>query len=171
MTTNQNLSVMTELQPIAKRMREREEQIIHGKNNVRNSMCEVLTIAVEQGQDITLVKAKLGKHSTWDEWRAAHVPNLTHDDAAKCERLSKENSQRHLGQWMFIFTPPKEVQEEDAIKRLPPNEREVLWGRITKLNNTLATINLSEWTEQDKELTRHELEPTAKMLWPDRFSG
>jgi hypothetical protein len=170
MTTNPNLSIMTELQPIAKRMREREEQIIHGKNGVRNAMCEVLAIAVEQGQDITLVKAKLGKHSTWDEWRAAHVPNLSAEDASKCERLSKENTERSLGQWMFIFNAPKEVAE-DGVKRLPPNEREVLWGRIAGLNKVIHTIDIEAWTETDKELTRHELEPTARLLWPKRFES
>jgi hypothetical protein len=169
MTTNQNLSVMTELQPIAKRMREREELINCGKLRVRSEMCDVLAIAVEQGQDITLVKAKLGKHSTWDEWRAAHVPNLTHDDACKCERLSKENTERNLGQWMFIFNEHKQLA--DSVNRLPPNEREVLWGRIAKLNSTFTTIDIEAWTEQDKELTRRELEPTARLLWPERFKG
>ena len=160
---------MTELQPIAKRMREREEQIIHGKKSVRTNMVEVLAIAVEQGKDATLIKAKLGKHSTWDEWRAVHVPNMSAEDAAKYVRLSQEWSERMSGQWMFLFNEAQPHESHEP-KRLPPNDREILWGRITKLNNTLATINLSEWTEQDKELTRHELEPTARLLWPERFN-
>lgn len=170
MTTNTNLSILTELQPIAKRMREREEQIIHGKTGVRNAMCEVLAIAVEQGQDITLIKAKLGKHATWEEWRQAHVPNLSSEDAAKCVRLSQEHKERSLGQWMFLFNDPAQHDTDDTTKRLPPNEREVLWGRINKLNNTLRVIDIESWTDTDKDLTRKELEPTAKLLWPDRFN-
>ena len=168
MTNNENLSIMTELHPIAKRMREREEQILAGKKNVRANMGEVLAIAVEQGKDATLIKAKLGKSATFADWCAAHVPNMSIEDSAKYVRLSQEWTERMAGQWMFLFqeNEPRSINEP---KRLPPNEREVLWGRIAKLNSALTTIDIEAWTEQDKELTRHELEPTAKLLWPERF--
>ena len=159
---------MTELQPIAKRMREREELILAGKKNVRANMSEVLAIAVEQGKDATLIKAKLGKHATFADWCAAHVPNMSIEDSAKYVRLSQEWTERMAGQWMFLFNEAQ-PHNHDEVKRLPPNERERLWGIATKLNKAINTIDIETWTEQEKELTRHELEPTAKLLWPERF--
>ena len=170
MTNNENLSIMTELHPIAKRMREREEQIKHGKKLVLNHVCETVALGAEQGRDVTLVKSRLGKHSSWDEWRAAHVPNMSLDESLLYERMSKENAERNLGQFFFPFLPSNRTRLEDAVQRLPPNAREVLWARIAKLNSALTTIDIEAWTEQDKELTRHELEPTAKLLWPERFA-
>lgn len=164
-----NLSILTELQPIAKRMREREEIIIKGKRDVQANVCEVLGHAVEQGQDITLVKSKLGKGATLDQWLAVHVPTLPVDTAAKYVRLSHERKEQDAGQWMFLFVEPQTKQLTETVTRVKPGEREVLWSRIVDLNKVIKASDVARWSEPDRELIRAELEPTAKLLWPERF--
>lgn len=165
---NETLAVVTELQPIARRMRERQEQINRDKANVYDKIGDLIARAQEQGQDILSAKAKLGKKIKWTDWLQAHVPTLSEHDASKYERLTNEQLSDPR-QCMFAFLPPADKQSDVEVERTKPNAKEFIWRKISTLRNAIKTFNIGAWAKPDIELTKRELEPVAKALWPEKF--
>jgi len=165
---NNSLQVITELQPIARRMRERQEEINRGKRDAFARMGDVIASVFEQGQDITLAESKLGKAMTLDDWLSGHCPALNSTEAKRYQRVSKERLT--VEQCRFLFTDfNADVKQIETPQRIPPNPRESLWGKIAKLGSAFKAIDLSAWSKTEIDLTRAELEPVAKKLWPERF--
>lgn len=163
---NETLALVNQLQPIAKRMRDRQEQIEHGRQSALNQMSEVIALAAEQGQDCLLVKVKLAKSIKWSEWLSSHVPNLREADASKYERISTEQISS-IRQGIFAFLPSPESQPREDRDR--PKIWETAWGFISKLKSIAAETPLTNWPQRQVALTRQELEPIAKQLWPEKF--
>lgn len=163
---NITLAINTELKPIAAAMRARQEQIEKDKRDVYGRIGSLVASAQEQGAAVALVKAKLSKNISFEDWLHAHVPNLTAQDAAKYERINYEQL-TDPRQCIFAFLPPAEAKDKEH--RIPPSPREVLWTGVTRLMKAFELANIEEWDETDKDLTRRELEPMARTLWPERF--
>lgn len=166
MTTNETLVINNELKPIAAAMRARQEQIEKDKRDVYGRIGSLVASAQEQGADVLLVKAKLSKNMAFEDWLHAHVPNLTIQDAAKYERITHEQL-TDPRQCIFAFLPPSEAKEKDT--RIPPSPREIVWAGAVKLMKAFEFANVESWDEREKDLTRKELEPLVKTLWPERF--
>lgn len=160
------LANINDLQPIAQRMRERQESIEADKRDVFGRIANLIGLAAEQGQDCLLAKTKLGKHLRWSDWLRAHVPQLSEDDAAKYERISTEQLVDPR-QCVFAFLPPAERKAIE--QRLPAKPFEVVCGCITKLKSTLRDEPIDQWPQDRLEIARGELEPVVKVLWPNRF--
>lgn len=166
---NETLAAVTELQPIARRMRDRQEQINRDKSNVYEKIGDLIATAQEQGQDILTAKAKLGKKVKWSEWLHAHVPTLSEHDATKYERLTTEQLSDPR-QCMFAFLPAADRQADVEVERIKPNAKEFIWRKISTLRNAIKTFNISAWEQHEIELTKKELEPVARALWPEKFN-
>jgi hypothetical protein len=163
---NTTLAINTELKPIAAAMRSRQEQIEKDKRDVYGRIGSLVASAQEQGADVAMVKAKLSKNISFEDWLHAHVPNLTSQDAARYERIAHEQL-TDPRQCIFAFLPPSEAKEKDT--RIPPSPREVVWAGAVKLMKAFELANIEEWDEREKDLTRKELEPMARTLWPNKF--
>lgn len=163
---NTTLAINTELKPVAAAMRARQEQIEKDKRDVYGRIGSLVASAQEQGADVLMVKAKLSKTMSFDDWLKAHVPNLSAQDAAKYERITHEQL-TDPRQCIFAFLPPAEAKE--AEKRTPPSPREVVWAGAVKLMKAFEFANVESWDEREKDLTRKELEPLARTLWPNKF--
>jgi hypothetical protein len=164
---NTTLAINTELKPVAAAMRARQEQIEKDKRDVYGRIGSLVASAQEQGAAVALVKAKLSKNISLEDWLHAHVPNLTAQDAAKYERIAHEQL-TDPRQCMFAFLPPSEAKDKET--RTPPSPREVVWAGAVKLMKAFELADIKSWDETEKDLTRRELEPMAKTLWPDRFA-
>jgi hypothetical protein len=165
---NETLAALTELQPIARRMRERQEQIERDKSKVYDNIGNLIASAQEQGQDILTAKAKLGKKVKWSDWLHAHVPSLSEQDATKYERLTTEQLSDPR-QCMFAFLPNAERKDDVEVERTKPNAKEFIWRKISTLRNAIKTFDIGTWAAPDIELTKKELEPVARALWPEKF--
>lgn len=150
------------MQPIAARLREREEQIAAGKRSMMQNMTDLVVLAGDQGRDILLAKTKLGKALRWSDWLGSHVPNLPESQAAKYERVATEQL-TDPRQCVFAFLPPAE--HEPKAERLKPAVWERSWGlasRLTKVVDGAPDTMLNK--------VRTCLEPMARRLWPDKFA-
>ena len=161
------LAQINDLQPIARRMRERQEQIEADKKEAFKRIGDLIVLAAEQGQDCLLAKTKLGKNLKWSDWLHAHVPQLSEADAAKYERITTEQL-IDPRQCVFAFLPPAE-RDTAPTERTPPKSFEVVAGYITKLKATLRDDPIEKWPQDRVALTRKELEPLVCKLWPERF--
>lgn len=166
---SEHLQHINELQPIAARMRERQEQINAVRRGVLAQMATLIALGAEQGRDCLLSKTKLGKALKWSEWLHAHIPNLHADDAAKYQRITEEQLEdpRQCFFAFFDSVPRRAIAQEK--QRAKPAVWEMAWGWVSKLKRTVTADKLGKWPEEQVELTRQELEPTARALWPERF--
>lgn len=164
---NDQLQHINDLKPIAQRMRERQEVIIKRKADVYAHIGELVSLASEQGRDCLLAKTKLGKLLRWSDWLNAHVPNITEDEAHKYERITTEQLSDPR-QCVFAFLPPHESEPKPA--RTPPKAWERAWGFVTKLKSIIQPTEIKSWPASQVDLTRHELEPAARALWPEKWS-
>ena len=163
---NEKHIAINDLQPIARRLREREEVIAAKKRAVFEHIGELTGLAAEQGQDLLLAKTKLGKHLRWSEWLGAHVPNLPEQQASKYERIATEQL-RDPRQCVFAFLPP--IEKDITPARTPPKVWERVWGFVHKVQSALRDAPLEKWPENQVEQTKREIEPVAKALWPEKF--
>jgi len=159
------LATLSALSPLARTLRERQEQIEAKLRNWHGLTADLVSDAAEQGRDILHAKTKLGKHLRWSDWLHAHVPNLTEAQAAKYERIAVEQLSDPR-QCVFAFLPPRET--EPQVKRLPPAAWESAWSHLTKLKSAVETVNT--WPREQVELTKAELAPLVKALWPEGVS-
>ena len=158
---------INDLQPIAARMRSREEDITSKKSDLFGLLGELTALAVEQGQDVILARTKLNNVLRWSEWLQAHVPNLPEQQAAKYVRLATEQL-RHPREVVFAFVPQVEAEQKE--QRTSPKPWEMVWGYIHKLKTKLKDEPMRDWPAAQRDLTRTELEPIAKELWPENFN-
>lgn len=158
MNTIQNkLSTIATLQDIAKSLRERQELIESKLKKFQEVTADLLGDGIEQGKELALAKAKLGRAIKWSDWLAAHVPNITEVQAAKYGRLATEDI-TDLRQAVFAFLTPAEVQ--DTAKRLPPAEWEKSWGYL----RSLERIKFNAWPSDQQTLAKERLESVAKNM-------
>jgi hypothetical protein len=165
---NNTAVIINELNPIAATLRDREEQISGIKRDVLTRMGEGLGLMAEQGRDITLAKTKLGKAFRWGEWLRIHVPNLPEGLAGKYERIANEQL-ADPRQCVFAFLPPNESTGKADEPRLNPAAWETALGYVGKLRRTLRDSPITQWPEEQRRLAASELEPLARVLWPERF--
>ena len=155
------LAQINDLQPIAKRLREREEQITSKKKSMLANIGELIAFASDQGQDIILAKTKLGKALKWGDWLTAHVPNMDELQAAKYERVATEqlNDPR---QCVFAFLPPSDNSSSTAleVQRIKPAAWEIAAGCIYKF----MRIPIEGWPHEQLENTRGELKSAVERL-------
>ena len=165
--SQETLTAINDLQPIAKRLREREEQIEAGKRNLFERISDLTELAYEQGRDLILAKTKTGKVLKFSEWLRIHVPNLHAQQAAKYERVATEQL-TDPRQCIFAFLPAEEGNR-DLPARMKPKPWELGWGYMHKLSSIIKTKLLLDWPSQQREYLAQELEPVARELWPERF--
>jgi hypothetical protein len=166
--SQETLTAINDLQPIAKRLREREEQIESGKKHLYEHISELTGLAYEQGRDLITAKTKTGKTVRFSEWLHIHVPNLPIEQATKYERVATE--QLHdPRQCIFAFIPAA-----DAGNRLPvrakPSAWELGWGYAHRLLTLTSLKPIDGWPDKQRECLATELQPIAKALWPEKFS-
>jgi len=163
------LAAINDLQPIAHRLRDRQEQIDKGKQHLCENIAELTSLAYEQGRDIILAKTKTGKTIKFSEWLHIHVPTLQLSQAGKYERVATEQL-TDPRQCIFAFLP-----EADVKKLLParckPAPWEVGWGFAHRLHSLAAATPICDWPTQQRDYLAQELEPLARELWPARFAG
>ncbi len=165
--SQETLAAINDLQPIAKRLREREEQIEAGKTNLYAKIGELTELAYEQGRDLLLAKTKTGKAVKFSEWLHIHVPNLGAQQASKYERVAVEQL-TDPRQCIFAFLPPGD-EARDLPTRSKPAPWEVGWGYASRLISLTKTKPIADWPSQQREYLATELEPLAKTLWPEKF--
>lgn len=166
MSTNTQAIAINSLQPIAKRLRDRQEQIESTKAKTINELGELIGLIAEQGQDILLAKTKLGRTLKWSEWLTAHVPGLPEQMAARYERVSTEMI-TDPRQALFAFFPSE--HRSAAPKRIAPAAWESFAGIVRKAETVCRTQPLNTWPVEQIQQTRAKLEPIVKALWPDKF--
>lgn len=162
---NPKLQAINALAPVAKRLRERQEQINAKLRKWQEITCAAISDAADQGRDIVDAKTKLNGGLRWSEWLHAHVPTLSDAQAVKYERLAVEQL-TDLRQCVFALLPPSEHEAQPERDKAPTWE--VAWGYITKLKRLIDKPD--EWTEQRLHLARAQLAPLVKKLWPEGFS-
>lgn len=158
------LPALTDLAPIAQRLRNREEEITAGKRNMMDNISTLVSLATEQGRDLVLAKTKLGKHLRWSEWLKAQVPNLPEAQAAKYERIATEQL-TDARQAVFAFLP---APDRDATpERMKPEVWETAWGFAAKLTKLTRDKPIAEWPDEQKEGLWDVLRPIVAELRPD----
>ena len=167
-TQSDKLAAINELNSLAADMRDRQEAICSAVRNVTKDMSDAIALAAEQGQDCLKAKIKLPKGVRWSEWLRAHVPNMDEAQAARYERVSTEHID-DVRQCIFAFFPP--TPQKQIVERIKPNPWEHAWGYVSKFKRTLIDAPINDWPAAQVEATRNELEPVAKVLWPERFTG
>ena len=165
---NDKLASINELAPIAKRMRDREERILHQRNKAIAEIGETVALIQEQGRDIVMAKTKLGKALRWSEWLENHVPTLPEALAARYERVATEQLSDPR-QCVFAFLPPAE--REPKPERTAPASWETAWGYVHKLTKVIRDEPITTWPAEQVAATRAEIEPLARLLWPERFAA
>lgn len=161
---NTNLQIATQLAPIAKQMRERQEQIERDKSDVYARIGNLVALASDQGRDCLLAKVKLGKAMRWSDWLHAHVPNLSEQDAAKYERISTEQISDPR-QCVFAFLPER-TQSEDKPERSKPSFFEAVLTHTYKLEALAKVQPVDQWPQDQQEAARVRLRPIVSALWP-----
>lgn len=164
--SNNKLATISELQTLAREMRDGQELINDRKRDLLANMGELIALAAEQGQRCLLAKTKLHKTLRWSDWLQSHVPNLPEQEAAKYERISTEQI-TDVRQGLFAFLPPTEAKKIE--ERTPPSKWEAAWGFVEKLKKAITAEPLDKWPKTQVELTKSQLEPVAKQLWPEKF--
>ncbi len=168
--TKTDLQTLNGLQPIAQRMRERQEQLQTGKRTLHAGVADLLVLAQEQGKDILLAKTKLGSRLKWSEWLSAHVPNLDETEARKYERLCTEQLS-DVRKVAFAFLPPSEKEStQPETPRTKAGPWETLYGFAQKMRRNARGLDLSKWPKAMKDATRNELEPICQQLFPERWT-
>ncbi len=164
---NNTLQTVKELTPIAKTLREREEQITSIKRDVISRMSEGLGLMADQGRDLLLAKTKLGKTFRWSEWLKANVPNLPETTASKYERIATEQL-ADPRQCVFAFLPAPEKQGATE-QRDTPSPWESVYKHAWSMRKVIRDNPPDQWPQEQRTLAAKELEPLAKVLWPDKF--
>lgn len=165
-TEQTKLAAIHELNSLARSMRDRQEAINASVRRVTTDMSEAIALAAEQGQDCLRAKIKLPKGVRWSEWLKAHVPTLDESTAAKYERVSTEHLD-DVRQCLFAFFPP--AQQKQIAQRTPPQPWESAWGLVSKFKRALIDAPIDGWPREQVNAARDELEPVARLLWPERF--
>jgi len=163
---NDKLAAINELAPLAKRMREREENIQRQRNKAVAEIGETVALIQEQGRDIVAAKAKLGKAVRWSEWLVNHVPTLPEALASRYERVATEQL-TDPRQCVFAVLLPE--NREPKPERIEPAAWETAWGYVHKLARVIRDEPFEKWPDAQVRATRAEIEPLAKKLWPERF--
>ena len=163
------LAIINELQPIAARMRERQETI-NAEQTTLNGQISTLVLSVwDQARDCLVVKAKLPRTIKWSEWLGAHVPQLSSGDASKYERILAEQLDDPR-QCLFAFLPP--AKQTTRSKRATPPQHELAWACVAKLARLIRDNPLDKWPARQLDLLREQLLPIVRSLWPrSEFAG
>lgn len=161
---NNKLKTANDLAPIAKQMRERQEQIEHDKTDVYARIGNLVALASEQGRDCLLAKVKLGKSMRWSDWLHAHVPNLSEHDAAKYERISTEQLSDPR-QCVFAFLPER-TDAQAKTERAKPSFFETVLSHTYKLEALAKVQPVDQWPQDQQEAARVRLRPIVAALWP-----
>lgn len=163
------LATINELQPIAKRLREREEQIGSKINNVRAHMGDALVLFAEQGRDIITVETKLAGHLSVPEWLKFHVPTLPIERARKYKRVATEQLNERQVAFLFYEEDQSQKQLEDTTKTATRKPWDFVWHKVHALTIQLDDFKPETWPAQQFELTRTELEPLMRKFFPEKF--
>jgi hypothetical protein len=161
---NERIQIASELNDIARQMREREEQILHAIKQSKDTLYSVVPLIVEQGGATALVETKLGGVMTLDSWLTGNVPSLSTSRAKKYKRYAQAGvDERQVLLLGFSGEAPAHVQHEER-----PRWQVALtaFGRLRKIVRDGA---LDSFDDGKLTAARRELEPVAKKLWPERF--
>jgi hypothetical protein len=156
------IALNSELKTVAETMRDREDEILALQSNLRGNIIELSKLAIEQGQSLLLVEARLPKSVNLDQWIKSHVPQMPTERAGKYKRAAKESLDQ--SQTIFIFvdrTQNKNIGFKQEIERAPAKMWERAWGYLTKFKRD---VQPNEWPREKIELTRQELTPTIEAL-------
>lgn len=171
MTDPTRAIALNELAPIGQRIREREEVINARLRGMQAEAADLCLLARDQGADLLLAETKLRmtKAATLDEWRQCHCPNLSTERVAKYKRVAKEGlAGPQLV--MLLDDTPHDTNEEQP-QRTPPVVYERVWGAVRNIYRQLRDQPIDRWPPVQVDLTRKELEPLARQLWPERFQA
>lgn len=174
MTDPTRAIALNELAPIGQRIREREELINAKLRETRQNIADINLLARDQGADFLVAetKLKLTKVATLDEWRQCHCPNVPSDRVPKYKRVAKEGLAG--GQLVLLLDdvkPEQPTEQQQQQDRTPPVIYDRVWGAVRNIYRQLRDEPLDKWPEVHIELTRRELEPLARQLWPERFQA
>jgi len=165
---NQSLAAIHEMVPVATRMRSRQEEIDAEMRQIVQHMGSAIGLATEQGSDCMLGISRL--RALWPAWLHAHVPNLPEKMARKYMRISQEQLRDNRQCWFALF-PPSEENKTSLVEceRTPSQAWKITWSLADKLLHVFKDSPIDTWPENQVNLTRRNLEPVARLLWPERF--
>lgn len=162
---NERIQAASELNSIAREMREREEQILHAIKQSKDTLYSVVPLIVEQGGATALVETKLGGLMTLDSWLSGNVPNLSTSRAKKYKRYAQAGvDERQV--LLLGFNAETPTGQPTHTERPRWQVALTAFGRLRKIVRDGA---LDSFDDGKLTAARRELEPVAKKLWPERF--
>ena len=159
-----------ELHRLAREINDRESTILLIRSKVEEALRPAGPEIIMQGQ--TLLRAKvLIPHGLWLDWLAANCPQLS---ARNAQRYMARASNTTLSFFYHLLCDPEPASGEKPPPRQWPPYVEAI-GRAGKLAGQVRSLvekfPIERWPEEGRQRLREEIEPLARMLWPEKFPG
>jgi len=134
--SQQSFQITSEVAPIGKELRERQESFLHTLKKFNALTAELIGDAAEINRLVLLAKTKLDGQLKFSVWLNSHVPNLEAKQAEKFSRIADEGLST-ARECLFILLPPAERKSVSEFPRTKPSAWEIQWGHAQKLSNAL----------------------------------
>lgn len=150
---------------IATEMRRTQAEIENRKAKWVEEITALASLAMEQGRMVAEARAAIDGAMSLEDWLRMNVPALTPTDAAKFERIAKEQL-TDPRQCVFAFLPKPEAKQLEA-PRTPPDFWESFFGVAERLRRATRDNPVAGWPTEQQDIARQRLEPIVRELWPD----
>ncbi len=174
MKTQITKEVSADLRTIAKEINEREAAIEQLKTAAVGKAGEAVTEALLQGQ--SLIKAqKSMPHGYWEGWLKSHCPGISQRTAQVYMRLAKAQHAADLSGAESLREAMRLLAPIGTAAKDPKTQWPVFMEGLNRIHGFVKFLksdghSVDAWPDEGKEKLRTDLEPVARVLWPERFA-
>jgi hypothetical protein len=136
---------------------------------------DVLCVANSIGSAVTIAQAEIAKahspFSVW-EWIENSVAGMDVELAKRCVKVFRREITDPRQMLLTIALPQTTDEQQHAARPKIEEDAWVIAARgVQKMITAARAVAIDEWPERQRCILRSSLEPVAKALWPERFTG